>query len=648
MTRPLGIPLAGAAPGGAVLGTALVALPAALPAALWTVALQGRTGLGGLSVRWTATFLLLLVAIALWARFGERAQTAPAAAAGLIPAAAFAGVALLSLYGSETVYHRFVHEPVLKGLTLPATVLLVLAAPVFGAGREGAAVLARHRGLLVAVTLGGAGLTQAGHLLNVATDDLIRYWAIADALLQGAGYPVTEGVPGGGGFYLIDQPLYPLLILPAFQALGHRYLALHVPLLLANLAVPFVFYALARATGTSRPGALGLALVLVCFPLYQVYALSAADPEALWAVEAGLLLLFAMRVTAPEGSGSAVARRRLGAWAGLGLAAAAAALTRPEGTLYAGAALIGLALTTRLRRPGWWLAAALCGLPVALFSLFLWREFGVLSPSGWQRIAGPQYVLPNLGIVLRQDLPHYADVAGLPWAAVSGVVLGLALLGLSLLGLWRLWWRFPALRFVPFALAANAGVVLLTPPDFAGDVMSPQTFLRHLSVTFPWLVPALALCLPARPRSVAVLSGAFAVLLVAELAVLGAVTARNQAQQSTILTRDPYVLATDLWRAQDPLPWLRIVPGEGRSRRIDPRMDYIGFRRGLFGAMQAFDQHVDDAGRAYVLACGVIALAGLAGAAVVAGYDASAGPSLSGVGKARTRQDQLARRGREA
>ncbi|HVG98045.1 MAG TPA: hypothetical protein VNK05_14150, partial [Chloroflexota bacterium] len=69
--------------------------------------------------------------------------------------------------------------------------------------------------------------------------------------------------------------------------------------------------------------------------------------------------------------------------------------------------------------------------------------------------------------------------------------------------------------------------------------------------------------------------------------------------------------------------------GEGRSRRIDPRMDYIGFRRGLFGAMQAYDQHVDDAGRAYVLACGVFALAGLAGAAVVAGYDASSARKAS-------------------
>jgi hypothetical protein len=340
-------------------------------------------------------------------------------------------------------------------------------------------------------------------------------------------------------------------------------------------------------------------------------------------VEAGLLLLFAMRLTGPAGSGRGGDGRRLWDWTGLGLAAAAAALTRPEGTLYAGLALLGLGLFTRLRRPGWWLAAALCGVPVLLFSLFLWIEFGVLSPSGWQRIAGPRYVLPNLEVVVGRDLSHYADVAGLPLPAVTGVLLGFSLLGLTLVGLWRLWWRFPALRFVPFALAANGAVILLTPPDFAGDVMSPQTFLRHLSVTFPWLVPALALCLPARPRLFAALTAGLAVLLVAELSVLGAVTARNQAQQSTILTRDPYVLATDLWQAQDPLPWLQIVPGEGRSRRIDPRMDYIGFRRGLFGAMQAFDQHVDDAGRAYVLAGGVFALAGLAGAAVVAGYEAS-------------------------
>jgi hypothetical protein len=602
-----------------LLSELVVVVPAAFPAALWTVALQGRTSFAGLSARWMATFLLALLAVAMWARLSEAylseaSLPAEAAAAGLVPAAAVAGGVLLALYGSEGAYHRFVNEPLLKGLALPATALLVLAAPVFGAGREAASVLVRGRGLLIAVTLGAVGALQAVHLVHVATDDLIRYWAIADAWLQGTGYPVTEGVPGSGGFYLIDQPLYPLLVLPAIRLLGHRYLALHAPLILANLVVPFVFYGLARATGASRTGALGLALAVVCFPYYQVYALGAADPEPLWAVEAGLLLLLALRVT--EGN------RRYWEWGALGLAAGAAALTRPEGTLYAGAALVGLAVHTRLRDRGWWVAAAVFALPVGLFALFLWRDFGVLSPTGWLRIAGLRYLGPNLGLVVGRDLPQYAEGAGLPLPGVVGLAAGAGLLGLVLFGMWRLWRWYPALRFVPVALALNLAVILLTPTDFAGDVMSPQTFLRHLSVLFPWTVPALAVCLPRGSRAAPRLAALFGAVVVAELVVLGGVTARDQAQQATLLTRDPYVLATDLWAAQDPLPWLQIVPGEGRARRIDPRMDYVGFRRGLFAAVRPYDQHAVDAGRAHVLASGVFALAGLAGVGAACAYAA--------------------------
>jgi hypothetical protein len=227
-------------------------------------------------------------------------------------------------------------------------------------------------------------------------------------------------------------------------------------------------------------------------------------------------------------------------------------------------------------------------------------------------------------MVLRQDLPRYAEVAGLPSPALSGVLLGIGLLILVLWGLVRLWRAYPALRFVPFALALNLAVILLTPPDFAGDVMSPQTFLRHLSVLFPWLVPGLALLLPPSlryyPRSPALLAAGFGALVVAEVLLLAGVTGRVQARQATILTSDPYVLATDLWKAQDPLPWLRIVPGEGRGRQIDPRMDYLGFRRGLFAAVAPYDQHLNDAGRAYALATGVIAVAGLAGVGAGCAY----------------------------
>ncbi|HEX2033404.1 MAG TPA: hypothetical protein VHS99_04400 [Chloroflexota bacterium] len=636
-----------------------------LPAMLWTAALWGRTSLGGLSWRWLATLLAATLAAAAWTLYSGRRQPL-GATLGLLPAALVSAAVLLPLYLSEELNHRFVHDPALKGLVLPLSGLLVLAAPLWGeAGaawlrapaqrRLGAAwdaareYLARHQRLVVAGTLGSAGVLQALSYTNVATDDLIRYWSIADAILGGAGYPVTEGVPGSGEFYLIDQPFYPLLIAGSFALLGHRYLALHLPLILANVALPFVFYALARATGMGRHGALWLALVLLCFPFYQVYSLGAAEPEPLWTVEAGLMLLAAMRLTRPRFARSSQSRvpgyeltansepgtrnPELLWWLLLGLSAAAAALTRPEGVLYAGLTMLGLAWWLRgtlwrglhdvlgARRPrpeaiGYVLAGVLCAVPVGLYSLFLWRQFGVVSGAGWLGIAGLEYLIPNLTIILRQDLPHYAAVGGLPYPAQSGVILAALLVAGVLVGLWRLVRRRPALAFVPLPLAINLAVILLTPTDFAGDVLSPQTFLRHLSVLFPWLVPALALSVPWRYAGLAgawswVARVALGAVLVWELAVLGAATSQVQRGGPTVLTSDPYVLITDLWQASDTLPWLPFGLREGRVVAIDAQFDYLAFRHRLFDAVRPYDQHANDAGRAYVLATAVVALTGL-------------------------------------
>lgn len=642
---------------------------------------------------------------------------------GLLPAALLSAAVVGALYSSDVVYHRFIFEPLLKGVFLPVSLLLVLAVPALGEAarswrrapgenRVAAAAgafrdaLGVQAPLVVGLTLGAVGALQAVSLINVATDDLIRYWSITDALLSGAGYPVTEGNPRGTAFYLIDQPLYPLLLGPSFALLGHRYLALHLPLIVANVALPFVFYGLARAAsspsspsmaagglsqregeqrssprsnprtakplgegvlssrlqisqaGGGAPGtdgrAVGLwiALAVLCFPYYQVYALGAADPEPLWAVEAGLLLLLALRLTETRQP----TRRRLLEWAGLGIAGAAAGLTRPEGTLYAATTMLGLTWWYRAalwqglrglragRLPastsdswGYLVAGTLCAVPVGAFSLFLWREFGVVSPAGWLRLAGWRYLLPNLDIVLRHDLSAYASVIGLPYPPVSGPILAAALLAAVLIGLWRLWHKSPALRFVPVAITLNLMVILLTPTDFAGDVLSPQTFLRHLSVVFPWLLPALVLVLrpsliPDHAASAGLLPDvgarwkyvgptlgsirrkvatvALTALLAAELTVLGAVTARTLAGTPSILTSDPYVLATDLWQAPDALPRLPFRRSQEGVLVIDPSFDYLAFRRQLFAGVKPYDQHVNDTGRAHILASGIFALAG--------------------------------------
>ena len=594
-------------------------LTVALTAALWTVTLIGRTSLGGLSVRWAGTFLLVAGALLGWTLLSRRPALT---ATGLLPSAVASAVVLAVLYASDTAYHAYVYGPWWRGAALPASVALVLAAPVFAAAaaawrqadsgaraaaarEEARTTLGRHAVAIATATLLAAGALQALSYSAVATDDLIRYWSVVDAVAAGYGYPVSTGAAGGAQFYLIELPGYPALIAAGFGIAGHRFLALQLPLALANLALPVLSYGLAREAGATRWWATWLSLALVCLPFYQVYALGAPEPEPLLAAALAGMLLLALR-------------RR---WLGAGLTAGAAVLLRPEGLLYAGALFGALALHYRLRDRGWLRAAAACAVPVAAFSLFLLARFGVPWPAGWANVAGPQYLEANWRLVLRQNLPHYAAVMGLPAPEVSGLLLGVLAAGVTLAGLLRLWRTRPEQRFVPLAVllagGANLAVIMLSPTYLSADLFSPPTFFRHVSIVFPWLVPAYAVLLPARRRSRAPLALAALAVLALELAVLAAGTGRPSSGPPGILTSDPTVLLADLRRSADTLPRLPFRrAGDAGQVTVDPAFDYLGFREGLFGAVRPYDLRVNDAGHAYLLATGLISLAGLGALAV--------------------------------
>ncbi|MBI3970111.1 MAG: glycosyltransferase family 39 protein [Chloroflexi bacterium] len=691
------------------------ALLAALPAALMTVALWDRTTLAGLSTRWAATFLSFLVALLGWSLVtGRRAGSIRSVPAALLPAASTAGAALAAVYLSEGIHHAFVHEPVIKGLALPVIGALALGVPVWtralasvrqapGGVAERLPVLlpairdalAPQRGSIAFTSLAAVGALQALSYTAVTTDDLIRYWAIADGLLTSAGYPATTGTPGAAGFYLVELPVYPVLAALSFALAGHRFLALHLPLIAANVVLPLAFYVLARAAGAGRLAAVWLSLAVVSVPYYQVYALGASQPEPLLALELTLLLWLVLRRTqSPRDAASSRGRHE---WILAGVLAAAAVLTRPEGVLYVGPLALGLAWHFRaaLRRTlfGWWrarrrmptepasgsstdirhapngnlvLAGVVCAAPILSFSAFLYAQFGIVWPAGWTNVAGPQFIVPNLRLVIEQVLPRYAEAAGVPAPPASGPFLALGTLALTLAGLARVWSRYPALRFVPVAAGLNLVVIFSSPSHLTPDLFSPSTFFRHISVLFPWLIPAWAQLLRtwAQPsgqpsgrgrsdegrtsqdehrrtndqREVAVgtrgnqsrgrrpgagshgrrrrwtragIAVTAAGFLLAEIAVLGAATARDQAQQANVFTSDVYVLITDLWQAPDGLPVLQFVRGDGLGIRVDPAFDYGAFRGQLFAAVRSYDLHANDAGRAYVLASAVVALAAL-------------------------------------
>ncbi|HEV2126152.1 MAG TPA: hypothetical protein VGW38_25635, partial [Chloroflexota bacterium] len=471
--------------------------------------------------------------------------------------------------------------------------------------------------------------------LGVATDDLIRYWAIADGLLSGTGYPVTTGEAGSGGFYLVELPVYPVLAATSLWLVGHRFIALMVPLAIAHAVLPSALFLLARVCGAGRLSALWLALAVVSFPQYQIYALGAPEPEPLLALWITLALYLTIRrLTA---LGDAWHRRALLEWAGAGAFAALAILTRPEGILYAGALFLGIGAFSlhRLLRLGisnlspalvWQVlrgpstAAIIFALPVLGFVSFLSRTFGILWPTGWTNVAGPQFIPGNYRLVVKQNLPYYAETSGLPNPALTGPLIAFVLCILLVVGLVRLCAARPALSFIAVGLSLNLAVIFASPTYLTLDLFSPPTFFRHLSVLFPWLLPAgaaLALLLRRWVQSTsrfdaASMSASLLVVLVAELTVLGIATARDQAQIPTIFTQDPFVLMTDLWQANDDLPQLPFVrSGERAIATIDPSFNYLEFRSRLFASVRPYDLHFNDAGRAYVLATGVLSVAAI-------------------------------------
>ena len=630
-------------------------LLAAVPAVLCAVALWGRTTATGMTLRWAATFVLGWAVAAWWLVRGRRERDAGGwdRVAGAIPPAAFALAVLASLYASNEAYHAWTFAPLPKGTILPLSVLLVFLAPgivaAVGATDPAAAGanssdgawarlhrwLGEHRTTSTRLALGGVAVAHALSFSGVATDDLIRYWAIADAWAAGAPYAVAEGAPDAGQFYLIDPPVYPALVALCFGIFGHRYAALHAPLVLANLALPFLLHGAARAAGAGRLVSLVLTLVVVSFPPYQVYALGSPEPDPLWAAELAALAWLTLRCARTDRAASGTD------WMGLGAVAAALTLTRPEGPLYAGPALLGLVVwrlipphlpplsqgargnAARARWARWErlhgpaIACVVAAGPVVAFSGLLLWAFRIAWPTGWGNVASARYVWPNVNLVWQQNLPHYAATAGLPAPEVMGPVVAVVLAGWVALGYVALGRRFPALWLAPLAVAANLAVIFMSPTYLAADHLSPPTFFRHFAICVPWLAPPLAAGLAAVQRRLWAgtwtwaATALAAVVLWGELDVLGGAAARHQAGRLIVLTSDPYVLVTDLWQANDGLPQLPFVPGPGRGVSIDTAFPYMAFRGGLFDAVRPYDLHVNDAGRAHMRAAVIVGVAGL-------------------------------------
>ena len=286
------------------------------------------------------------------------------------------------VYGSDTIYHWFITRNrariICGALVLAALALIWLGQQVARRRVTQPTVtwpdaMAAARPLVLVATLFVQGLLQAASFVHLTVDDFSRYWTIADTLAAGGGYQVWTAsagtAQGGGSGYWTDLPVLPLLMLVSFALFGHTLTAAHVPLLLANVVLPFVLYALyLRLTGHRLWALVGASLILF-LPFLQIYTLGASEPDPVLIV---LVAALVWRVVVLAQSNAAIPSRKL-RWHGLavGLLAAATALVRPEGIVYAALVPAGLLLHRRSRRTLWW-ALGPASVLVGEFAAALW------------------------------------------------------------------------------------------------------------------------------------------------------------------------------------------------------------------------------------------------------------------------------------
>jgi hypothetical protein len=607
-------------------------------AALLTIALHGRTTLSGLSLQWATTFAVLALTTVAWAvlarAWNRHGNLHPASIAtaisglwrGLVPAAIVAAAATTATYISDDLFHALAHEPRLAGTLLPATILLAGTAPWWVDRRAhlDRAAEDRARDLATVVSLLATGVATSGAWHVVATDDLLRYWAIADALRANAPYFVTDGTPGDGKFYLVDLPAYPLLASFAFEAMGHTYAALRMPAIISSVFFPLTIWWAIRAIGAGRVWSVTLAVAIATLPHSRTYVLGAAQPDGLLAVLlATFLALVASSRDAIRGDGPFTFRRVVA----IGLISTAAILTRPEGALFIGVIATGTIMSARPTR---WSSqtkrnlaagATLASAPVAIFSATIARDLGIIWPSGWASIASSSFILPNLRIVTGSNVPWYAESVGLPRSI--GIPIAVAILLATFVGMARLVRQRPELATTPLAAGLSVVVILASPTYLTGDLFSPATFYRHLAASLPCVAVALATLGPLAGRAatrgeVAAIVIAVAVTL-GNLVVLASATERLRRGQLTIYPQESVVTVSKLWKSDPPLPKLPITVRESGGSTFSSRFDYLGYRAELWSYVHAYQQHLDDEPRGWALATGTFALGAMVAASGIRG-----------------------------
>lgn len=461
----------------------------------------GRIPLQALVMAWptSATLMTLSAAATVWwLGYGLlllRAKGGLTSADALIPGAPLvlgATLPLVLIYLSDQANHYFYYWMIdlAQARSLALLSLLIMACIVLqwtriravaerSSGRSLQQVVAEVAEPLSLVALLEIGLLQSASYLGHLGNDFLRYWAIADAFLAGAGYPAvptdTSYVEAGMTSYIVDLPLFSVLLAASFRLFGHVAAACYVPIVLPGLLLPLVTYLLFREVLGNRPVAYSLAVFAVTFPPLRFYTLN-------WTVPDALFITFLM---AAAWLLAMLIRRKGGAWTWglLGLAVACVALSRPEGVAYASVygVVAGLQRASMRRK----LAAAVAFfLPVGLFSLIMLSAYGYPWPRSLAGTMRPSGILANWQVLERGTLEYFASAIRLSvpellaWSAVLAV--------LALVGCWPGLHKRPWMAAIIAPAWINLAAVLMVDPRVSGARLW-HDFFRHISYPLPLL-----------------------------------------------------------------------------------------------------------------------------------------------------------------
>jgi hypothetical protein len=367
---------------------------------------------------------------------------------------------------------------VLEGVFLLKIGAISLAIPE---KTERAALLSRSADFAAPFAMLLIGILQASVYIIPIGNAFLRFWAIADALTLGVGYPVTLTEPGpmsaGSPPYVYDLPLFPMMLWGVFSLFGHNSAAAYLPSAFFNILFPLSAYLLIREATHSRVVGLLFGSIVSLFPYFRFWVLNLPDPDPMLLTSLCFAGYFYLKALAAPG--------RWIQWSIAGISAGVLSLARPEGVLYAGCLSLGLlASRPKVRQFGlysFWLGLFLIPM-IATWVI----NFGFLWPQNYNHTLRLDYPLENYNILESMGaLGFYYRGLGL---SAEGALIFIALFALSvLLG-------------VLVMAAKNRYLLALAIPGIGNTVMIffanpyiPNTFhfadfFRHASFGIPLLV----------------------------------------------------------------------------------------------------------------------------------------------------------------